>query len=191
MRTTMCGIMAATMASASTEPYDIPRGRALVHETPVLSAQPIMETLEVEEVAEVPEEIEIVEPEPEVLETEIEPDIGMSVEDIELIALVTMAEAEGECEKGKRLVIDTILNRVDSKRFPNTVKGVIYQPAQFSSMWNGRVNRCYVMEDICQLVREELQSRTNYDVAFFHAGKYGKYGTPLFQVGNHYFSSHE
>ena len=33
----------------------------------------------------------------------------LSEEDISLIALVTMAEAEGECEKGKRLVIDTIL----------------------------------------------------------------------------------
>ena len=31
-------------------------------------------------------------------------------EDVELIALVTMAEAEGECEEGKRLVIDTVLN---------------------------------------------------------------------------------
>lgn len=144
--------------------------------------------VEIEEVVEtyIPEEeTEVVEPEPEP-----EPEILMSIEDIELIALVTMAEAEGECEEGKRLVIDTILNRVDSKRFPNTVKGVIYQPAQFSSMWNGRVDRCYVMEDICQLVREELQSRTNYDVVFFHAGKYGKYGKPLFQVGNHYFSSY-
>ena len=41
----------------------------------------------------------------------------MSREDVELIALVTMAEAEGECEEGKRLVIDTILNRVDSGTF--------------------------------------------------------------------------
>lgn len=41
----------------------------------------------------------------------------MSKEDVELIALVTMAEAEGECEEGKRLVIDTILNRVDSEHF--------------------------------------------------------------------------
>ena len=53
-------------------------------------------------------------------------------EDIELIALVTMAEAEGECEEGKRLVIDTpILNRVDSVYFPDTVYGVVYQANQF------------------------------------------------------------
>lgn len=67
-----------------------------------------------------------------------------------------MAEAEGECEEGKRLVIDTILNRVDSISFPNTVYEVVYQPSQFSSMWNGRVDRCYIDDYICQLVEEEL-----------------------------------
>lgn len=112
-------------------------------------------------------------------------------EDIELIALVTMAEAEGECEEGKRLVIDTILNRVDSEHFPNTIYDVIYQPNQFSSIWNGRVDRCEVREDICQLVREEITSRTNYDVMFFTAGEYSAYGVPMFQVEHHYFSSYD
>ncbi len=112
-------------------------------------------------------------------------------EDISLIALVTMAEAEGECEKGKRLVIDTILNRMDSEHFPDTVYDVIYQPYQFSSMWNGRVDRCEVRDDICQLVKEELEVRTNYDVIFFSAGCYSDYGVPMFQVEHHYFSSYE
>lgn len=115
----------------------------------------------------------------------------MSKEDVELIALVTMAEAEGECEEGKRLVIDTILNRVDSEHFPDAVYEVIYQPNQFSSMWNGRVDRCEVREDICGLVYEELESRTNYDVVFFTASEYSAYGVPMFQVGNHYFSRYE
>lgn len=115
----------------------------------------------------------------------------MSREDVELIALVTMAEAEGECEEGKRLVIDTILNRVDSEHFPDTVYEVIYQPNQFSSMWNGRVDRCEVREDICDLVYEELESRRNYDVVFFTAGEYSAYGVPMFQVENHYFSKYE
>ena len=113
-----------------------------------------------------------------------------SKEDIELLALVTMAEAEGESEEGKRLVIDTVLNRVDHGRFPDTISDVIYQKGQFSSMWNGRSNRCYVSDDICKLVEEELESRTNSDVIFFHAGRYSDYGSPLFQVGNHYFSSY-
>jgi N-acetylmuramoyl-L-alanine amidase len=121
-----------------------------------------------------------------------EPDtIILSDEEINLIALVVMAEAEGECELGKRLVIDTILNRVDSEYWPDTVSEVIWQPDQFTSMWNGRADRCYVRDDICQLVMEELTSRTNHYVVYFTAGKYGRYGRPLLQIGNHYFSSYE
>ena len=114
-----------------------------------------------------------------------------SDEEIDLIALVTMAEAEGESELGKRLVIDTILNRVDAETHPNTVHDVIYQNGQFTSMTNGRVDKCYVDVEIRELVLEEIESRTNYDTIFFHAGKYSNYGTPLFSEGNHYFSSYE
>lgn len=110
-----------------------------------------------------------------------------SEDEIELLALVTVAEAEGESEYGKRLVIDTILNRVDSESFPNTIRGVIYHKNQFTSMWNGRTKRCVVTDDVRQLVREELISRTNNEVLYFTAGGYGQYGTPAFQVGNHYF----
>lgn len=114
-----------------------------------------------------------------------------SEEEIYLIALVTLAEAEGECEEGKRLVIDTVLNRIDSSHFPNTVEEVIYQPYQFSSMWNDRYTRVTVTDDICDLVREEIYHRLNSEVIFFTADQYGKYGVPMFQVGNHYFSSYE
>lgn len=111
-----------------------------------------------------------------------------STEEIELLALVTMAEAESEPELGKRLVIDTILNRVDSQKFPVDIFGVVYQKGQFTSMTNGRVNRCYVRDDIVQLVNEEIRSRTNYDVLYFRSGHFFSWATPLFQVGGHYFS---
>lgn len=136
--------------------------------------------------------VSVVEPvstEPILISEQIE--VSINEEDIDLIALVTMAEAEGESEYGKRLVIDTVLNRVDSEHYPDTVFEVVYQPSQFSSMWNGRVDRCCVTDEIRQLVREELLKRQNYEVIFFTAGGYGKYGTPMFQEGNHYFSSYE
>lgn len=113
----------------------------------------------------------------------------LTKEEIDLIALVTMAEAEGECEEGKRLVIDTILNRVDDYRFPDTVHDVIYQTNAFESLWNGRVDRCYVMDEIVQLVKEEMVSRRNYECVYFCAGDYSIYGTPLFKVDHHYFSA--
>lgn len=117
--------------------------------------------------------------------------VTVSDEEIYLLALVTMAEAEGECEEGKRLVIDTILNRVDSEHFPDTITDVIYQPNQFTSMWNGRSDRCEVTDEICELVREELAERTNSEVIFFRTGRYSDYGEPMFVVENHYFSSYE
>lgn len=117
--------------------------------------------------------------------------IGVSKEEIDLLALVTMAEAEGESERGKRLVISAILNRVDSEYFPDTIKEVVYQPSAFSCMWDGRIEKCYVQDEIRQLVVEELQNRTDEDVIFFRAGRYSDYGIPMFAEGGHYFSSYD
>lgn len=127
----------------------------------------------------------VVEPKPP------EEEFPLNKEEIELIALVTMAEAEGECEYGQRLVIDTILNRVDDPHFPSTIHDVVYQKNQFSSMWNGRVDRCYVKEELVTLVKEELRNRSNYEVVFFRTEKYSSYGVPMFQVERHYFSSYD
>lgn len=114
--------------------------------------------------------------------------VGLTEAEIDLLALLTMAEAEGESEHGQRLVIDTVLNRVDSGEFADTVHGVIYQKGQFSSMFDGRIEQCYVMDSLRQLVIEEAQNRTNYDCLWFRTGRYSSYGEPLFKVGNHYFS---
>lgn len=111
-------------------------------------------------------------------------------EEVELIALLTMAEAEGESEYGQRLVIDSVLNRMDSEHFPDTVHDVIYQKNQYSSMTGERVTRCWVKEELCELVRSELKERTDYDVVFFRTKHYHTFGTPLFQVGSHYFSKY-
>lgn len=120
---------------------------------------------------------------------DIEAEYSLSQDEIDLIALITMGEAEGETELGKRLVIDTILNRLDSPDFPNSVYDVIYQPAQFSVVWNNRLDSCFVDSDVVDLVKEELSERTNTDVIFFMAGDYSSYGTPLFKECCHYFSS--
>ena len=118
-----------------------------------------------------------------------EPEISMSKDDMKRIAQMTMAEAEGESEYGQRLVIDTILNRVDSSTFPDTVYDVLYQPYQFSSIKDGRFARCHVKKELYELVVEEVHNRTNYDVIFFRTGHYSKYGTPLFKEDSHYFNS--
>ena len=148
-----------------------------------IQVEKTVETTSKPEPMEIPD-VEEVEPEPEP-----KPEISMSKEDMELIAHMTMAEAEGESEYGQRLVIDTILNRVDSSTFPDSVYGVLYQPYQFSSIKDGRFARCHVKKELYELVVEEVQNRTNYDVIFFRTGHYSEYGAPLFKEGAHYFNS--
>lgn len=179
--------------------YQLPESRKAVEvvklttETPAPTPEP---TVEVTQVPVKKQEVKMVTatPAPTPVATpqsvQMQTNTSITEEDIRLIALLTMAEAEGECELGKRLVIDTVLNRVDSSKFPNTVYGVVYQSGQFTSMFNGRAARCYVDEYICQLVREEIASRTNYEVLYFRAGHYFGFGTPVVNVGNHYFSTY-
>lgn len=115
-------------------------------------------------------------------------DMGYSDDDIFLIGLVTVGEAEGESELGKRLVIDTILNRIDTDIYPDTAYEVCYQKSQYSCMHNGRCNRCKkkVTQEILDLVKEEILERTNDEVLYFNTGGYNcKH--PIIQEGAHYF----
>lgn len=113
-------------------------------------------------------------------------DVDADKEDVDLISLVCLGEAEGESEYGKRLVIDTILNRLYSDEWPNTISEVCWQKRQFSCLHNGRCNRVSVNNYIRRLVIEEMEERTNCDVRFFSADGYN--GSPLFKEGGHYFS---
>ena len=131
------------------------------------------------------------EPTVEIIQEEIiEEELPLSDEDIDLIALCVLGEAEGESEEGQRLVIDVILNRLDSPKFADTIPGVIYAKNAFECMTNGRVDRCYVRDDIRQLVIEELKSRTNSNIHYFRTNHYHNFGVPVMQVGNHYFSTY-
>lgn len=111
-------------------------------------------------------------------------------DDMELLALVCVAEAEGESELGKRLVIDSVLNRVDSPNFPNTIWDVVYQanPPQYSCAWDGRLEKVEYNEYIASLVMDEFNNRTNSDVIYFKTEGYFNHGTPITHEGHHYFS---
>lgn len=114
---------------------------------------------------------------------------GYSNEELVLMAQMTIAESEGETELGKRLVIDTILNRQDSDSYPSTIEEVLFQSGQFSCIKSGRFDSVKVDGNTVDLVVQEIKNRTNYDVLYFTAGGYSSYGTPLLVEGNHYFSS--
>lgn len=113
----------------------------------------------------------------------------ITMDDAVLIAKLVLAEAEGEPEMGKRLVIDTVLNRLESEYFPNTVYDVVYQPYHYDPAWDGRIELFSELDDAFKLVVDEIQHRTNSEVLYFRTDKFHEFGTPMEQVGNHYFST--
>ena len=113
----------------------------------------------------------------------------ITMDDAVLIAKLVLAEAEGEPEMGKRLVIDTVLNRLESEDFPNTVYDVVYQPYHYDPVWDGRIDLFSELDDTFKLVVDEIQHRTNSEVLYFRTDKFHEFGTPMEQVGNHYFST--
>lgn len=110
--------------------------------------------------------------------------------ELELLAAVVEAEAGNQDMTGKRLVVDVVLNRVDSPLFPDTITEVLEQPGQFSTMWNGAVEDAgYHMqeEDYTAVMMEVTGMRLDYDIYYFTAGEYNDSCKPAYIHGDHYF----
>lgn len=67
---------------------------------------------------------------------------GYSEYDYELLCEITYAEAGNQTEEQQVAAAATILNRVGSSIFPNTIKEVIMQKGQFASTRNGHIYAC-------------------------------------------------
>jgi len=108
---------------------------------------------------------------------------------LEILALCVEAEAGNQDLKGKRLVADVILNRVESSRFPDTIEGVISQKYQFTTYWDGSMDKITEPSDeTFEAVKMELyRQRLDEDILFFTAGNYNTYCEPAYIVGDHYF----
>jgi N-acetylmuramoyl-L-alanine amidase len=60
--------------------------------------------------------------------------------DLELIARLVNGESLNQTLEGKIAVANTVINRVHSPLFPNTVRDVIYAPGQFHPVGGKRFN---------------------------------------------------
>ena len=115
------------------------------------------------------------------------PQSPLSDKDIELLARVIHAEAGNQDETGKRLVADTVLNRMDDKN--DSMHDIVYAPGQFSTVPVLYTSGNTPTEDEYRIAFEESISRINYDVYYFRTGHYHNCGTPAFKEGAHYFST--
>jgi N-acetylmuramoyl-L-alanine amidase len=104
------------------------------------------------------------EPKPEPAPQPVEPS-----EDEKLLARIINAEAGNQPYDGKLAVGNVIMNRVKSPQFPNSIKDVVYQSGQFSSVSNGAINKEPNAESI-QAAKEIINGRKILDdnVLFFY-----------------------
>lgn len=115
--------------------------------------------------------------------------ITADVNDVALLAAILECEA-GASYDGMLAVGTVIMNRVASSRFPNTIRGVIYQSGQFSPTWNGALDR--ILErgpsSSAYSAAQAVLGGTRYAAVancyFFHAAWTGKEGV---NVGGNVF----
>lgn len=120
---------------------------------------------------------------PETIAEEIKED------ELQMLAILVMAEAGNQDLEGKRLVVDVVLNRVDDPRWPDTITEVINQPYQFSPMRDGGFERAAatITDECFEAVALELESRLDYGIHYFQTGGFG-YGQSAYKHGDHFFS---
>lgn len=116
------------------------------------------------------------------------PESPLTDEELDLLARVIHAESGNQDEKGKRLVADTVLNRMAHNN--TDIHSIVYAKDQFSTapiLYNADNTPT---EEELQIAYEESISQINYEVYYFRTGHYHEnLGTPAFQWGAHYFSN--
>ena len=116
----------------------------------------------------------------------------ISTEEFELLVQLVAAEAENQPFEGKRAVAAVVLNRVDfGWPFEDTIEGVIFQENQFSCISDGRFFNAdaYISEEDMDAVLAELTERSDTEIIFFRTERFSDYGTPAYQIGDHFFST--
>ena len=127
---------------------------------------------------------------PETIETPVAEEpvpylIEVTEDDIDLMARVVMSEASVLDFDCKHAIAQTIVNRVRSKKFPNTIKEVVYQKNQYSTQNNGKPNAdCYAAVQMA--LKHEVYPK---DMFYFRMWHYHRFGTPYMELDDCYFST--
>lgn len=108
----------------------------------------------------------------------------ITLDDFYKICRVVMNEAGGESYKCQVAVAETIINRINSDKFPNTIEGVLYQPWQYSHASNGEVT-----DSVKEAVTQALEQKVfDNDMMYFREDYYHDFAEDYFCTDNMYFS---
>lgn len=111
--------------------------------------------------------------------------MAYTADDIDLLARLIAAEAQGESYDGMLAVGNVVINRVESNEFPDCLPDVIFQPEQFARPAQTAPPLCYdAAKEICDGVRV-----LPGEVDMFQRARINKwYGRRWFiKIGSHNF----
>lgn len=106
-----------------------------------------------------------------------------------LLAAIIYCEARGESYDGQVAVGRVVLNRLNSNKFPNTIRDVIYQSGQFTPACNGTLDKVLLNKSVSQSCINAANAALNGenpigDCLYFHIANDNSVGQIL---GNHVF----
>lgn len=128
--------------------------------------------------------------------------ISISDEDYDALLRIVECEASGQDIKGRMLVANVVLNRLNRGNFGGSVKEVIYQrsangKAQFSPVSTGKINRITVTPETVEAVNRALCGEDESQGALYFASRahaspesmawFDNHLTWLFAYGGHEF----
>lgn len=94
-------------------------------------------------------------------------------DDLYWMSRIITWESGNQPVAGQIAVGNVVLNRVESQRFPDSIKEVIFQPGQFSPAMNGVIyGEPYEISVICAKLTLEGYNTVG-DALFFQVGRYG------------------
>lgn len=112
-----------------------------------------------------------------------EPDIDYTAtaSDLDLFAALIECEAGSSNYEGMLAVASVVVNRMKHSRYPNTLRGVIFQSGQFPPAHNGKVDRVLkrgVKSSCLQAAQDALNGKNNVGSCLsFRAASSGHVGT--------------
>lgn len=99
------------------------------------------------------------------------PAIQLNASDYECLLKIVQSEA-GICDqKGKILIANVVLNRMQSQYFPDTVEEVVYQENQFSPVENGSIDEVSISDETELAVAMALSGTDYSEGALFFAAR--------------------
>ena len=109
---------------------------------------------------------------------------NVDIDDFNLMCRVVMNEAGGNSFKCQLAVAETIVNRVNSEKFPNNIYDVVYQPYQYSHANNGDVT-----DSVREAVTQALEESTfDNSMVFFRDWYYHGFAEPYMEIDDMCFS---